>query len=152
MAQKAHHPYSVHPGFARMGAKGQALAELEQEYRAGIPQMVEGQFAGPKAELRPLYEKLLAVCLAVGKEAKAVPAKTQVAIYRTHVIANIKIATRTRIDLGLSLGNMRTPARLKDTGGFQKKDRITRRIEITSPADIDADLKKWLKKAYELDG
>ena len=144
-------PYSVHPGFARMGNKGKALEELEQEYLAEIPQMVEGQFAGPKAELRPLYEQLLAVCLAAGKEAKAVPAKTQVAIYRKHVIANIKIATKTRIDFGLSLGNMKTPARLKDTGGYQKKDRITRRIEITSQDDIDADLKKWLKTAYDLD-
>jgi hypothetical protein len=38
-----------------------------------------------------------------------------------------------------------------DTGGFEKKDRITRRIEVRSKADIDDELKKWLKKAYEMD-
>ena len=43
------------------------------------------------------------------------------------------------------------PARLIDTGGFAKKDRITHRIEITSLSDIDDDVKKWLKTAYELD-
>jgi hypothetical protein len=34
---------------------------------------------------------------------------------------------------------------------LRKKDRITRRIEVRSKADIDDELKKWLKKAYEMD-
>jgi hypothetical protein len=46
---------------------------------------------------------------------------------------------------------MKTPKRLIDTGGFEKKDRITRRIEVKSKADIDDELKRWLRKAYEGD-
>ena len=46
---------------------------------------------------------------------------------------------------------MKTPKRLIDTGGYQKKDRITRRIEVKSKSDIDDELKRWLKKAYEMD-
>jgi hypothetical protein len=61
------------------------------------------------------------------------------------------VATNTRIDLGLALGNMKTPKRLVDTGGYEKKDRITRRIEVKTIADVDDDLKKWLKKAWEAD-
>ena len=38
-----------------------------------------------------------------------------------------------------------------DTGGLAKKDRITHRIEIRSVSDIDDEVKKWLKTAYELD-
>jgi len=38
-----------------------------------------------------------------------------------------------------------------NAGGFEKKDRITRRIEVRSKADIDDELKKWLKEAYEMD-
>jgi hypothetical protein len=57
----------------------------------------------------------------------------------------------TRIDLGLALKNTKIPKRLIDTGGFAKKDRITHRIEITSMKDIDADVKKWLTIAYEMD-
>jgi hypothetical protein len=30
-------------------------------------------------------------------------------------------------------------------------DRITRRIAVTSKADIDGELKQWLKKAWEMD-
>jgi hypothetical protein len=46
---------------------------------------------------------------------------------------------------------MKTTKRLIDTGGYEKKDRITRRIEIKSKADIDDELKRWLKNAYDTD-
>jgi hypothetical protein len=74
-----------------------------------------------------------------------------VPFYRKHVFAQIKPATNTRIDLGLALGNMSTPKRLIDTGGYEKKDRITRRIEVKAKGDIDDELRKWLKKAWEMD-
>jgi hypothetical protein len=108
-------------------------------------------FVGPPAALRPVYDELLKMALAVGKGAQACPGKTAVALYRNHVFAQIKVATSTRIDFGLALGNRRTPKRLLDTGGFEKKDRITRRIEVKSKGDIDDELKKWLRKAYEED-
>jgi len=63
----------------------------------------------------------------------------------------IKPANNSRIDLGLALGERKTPKRLIDTGGFEKKDRITRRIEITKADDIDDAVKRWLKVAYDLD-
>lgn len=37
------------------------------------------------------------------------------------------------------------------TGGFKKKDRITQRIPIATLDEIDAEVKKWLKTAYDLD-
>jgi hypothetical protein len=74
-----------------------------------------------------------------------------VPFYRNHVFAQIKPSTNTRIDLGFALGNTKTPKRLIDTGGYEKKDRITRRIEIKSKADIDDEVKRWLKKAYDMD-
>jgi hypothetical protein len=68
-----------------------------------------------------------------------------------HVFAQIKPTTRTRIDLGLALGDTPATGRLIDTGGFEKKDRITHRIPITSPAEIDDEVKRWLKTAYDRD-
>jgi hypothetical protein len=38
-----------------------------------------------------------------------------------------------------------------DTGGFVKKDRITHRIEVTKPGDIDGTVERWLRVAYERD-
>lgn len=45
----------------------------------------------------------------------------------------------------------RTPARLINTGGLKKGDRITHRIEVTSLADIDEDLMRWLERAHDMD-
>jgi hypothetical protein len=111
----------------------------------------EAQYSGARAALRPVYDELLKVGLAVGKEARACPCKTMVPLYRNHVFAQIKASTNTRIDLGLAVGDLKTPKRLIDTGGFAKKDRITRRIEIRSKADLDDEVRKWLTKAYEID-
>ena len=120
-------------------------------YLKTASEWVEAQYSGPRAALRPLYEQLLKLGFSLGKDVKACPCKTMVPLYRNHVFAQIKPSTNTRIDLGFALGNMKTPKRLIDTGGYEKKDRITRRIEVRSKADIDDELKRWLKKAYEMD-
>lgn len=118
---------------------------------------VEEMFGGAKAALRPMYEELLRLGLSMGPEAKACPCKTMVPLYRNHVFAQIKPTTQTRIDLGLALaahGDARTgrlPARLIPTGGLEKKDRITHRIEIKSLKDIDGEVREWMKTAYRLD-
>jgi hypothetical protein len=108
-------------------------------------------FAGAKAPMRPIYDALLTRALSIGPDVMACPCKTIVPIYRAHVFAEIKPSTRTRIDLGLALENTKTSARLINTGGFKKGDRITHRIEVTSLADVDADLMRWLERAHEMD-
>ncbi len=112
--------------------------------------LVDSMFAA-KESLRPIYDKLLQLGLALGKDVKACPCKTIVPLYRRHVFAQIKPASKTRIDFGFALHDTKPTARLLDTGGFAKKDRITHRIAISTPADIDEEVKSWLKKAYQLD-
>ena len=125
--------------------------DTPEKYLKTAEKYVEEMLAGKKAALRPLYDQLLELGLGTGSESKACPCKTIVPLYRNHVFAQIKPTTNTRIDLGFSLGKMKMPKRLIDTGGFVKGDRITHRIEITTPADIDAEVKRWLKTAYDLD-
>jgi hypothetical protein len=114
---------------------------------------VEKQYAGPKAGLRSIYEELLVLGKSLGADVKACPCKTMVPLYREHVFAQIKPTTNSRVDLGFALAKYKgkLPKRLVDTGGLAKKDRITHRIQLKSVAEIDGDLKKWLKTAYELD-
>lgn len=114
---------------------------------------VEEQYSGAKAALLPMYEELLQVGTSIGEEAKACPCQTMVPLYRNHVFAQIRPTTNTRIDLGLALTHHkgRLPKRLIDTGGLKKKDRITHRIAISSTKEIDGEVKKWLKIAYDLD-
>ncbi len=126
--------------------------ELDPEsYLESAEKYVAEMFAGPKAFLRPIYDRLLKLGLSVGKEAKACPCQTIVPLYRNHVFAQIKPTTRTRIDIGFALGDLKPEGRLIDTGGFAKKDRITHRIPITSVNEIDDEVRHWLKVAYERD-
>jgi len=134
----------------RSFGKGEEAGDPDAYLRAA-EKYVEEMFAGKKAALRPLYDELLQLGLKTGKDVKACPCQTIVPLYRKHVFAQIKPTTQTRIDLGFALGNMKTPKRLIDTGGFARKDRITHRIEITSLKDIDDDLKHWLQVAYDRD-
>ena len=110
---------------------------------------VKEMFEGKKAGLKPIYDALLDLGLKQGKDVKACPCKTIVPLYRNHVFAQIKPTTATRIDFGFALKDTKVKGRLIDTGGFAKKDRITHRIEIKGPEEIDDFVKKWLKTAYE---
>jgi hypothetical protein len=112
---------------------------------------VEEMFAGGKGPLRPIYDELLHLGLGIGPEAKACPCQTMVPLYREHVFAQIKPSTRTRIDLGFALRDTPPTGRLLDTGGWAKKDRITHRIPISSLADIDDEVLRFLQAAYDLD-
>jgi Domain of unknown function (DUF5655)/Domain of unknown function (DUF4287) len=124
-----------------------------EEYLASAVRYVEQQYLGKKAALRPIYDQLLAAGKSLVPDVKACPCRTMVPLYRNHVFAQIKASTNTRIDFGLCLTTYKgkLPKRLIDTGGLATKDRITHRIEVTKPEEIDADLKKWLRVAYELD-
>ncbi|MGA2965575.1 MAG: DUF5655 domain-containing protein [Terriglobales bacterium] len=151
--KKEHKLGSISAAWIAERLEGQGLEEDSPEvYLKTAAEWVEAQYSGPRAALRPLYEQLLELGFSLGSDVKACPCKTMVPLYRDHVFAQIKAATNTRIDLGLALGNMKTPKRLIDTGGYEKKDRITRRIEVRTKADIDEEVTRWLKKAYEIDG
>lgn len=129
--------------------------ETDEGYLAAAARHVEAQYAGKKAALRPIYERLLELGLSMGPDARACPCKTMVPLFREHVFANITPSTNARVDLGLALAKLpeaEVPARLVDTGGRAKKDRITHRIPLGSVGDIDAFVESWLRRAYELDG
>ncbi len=112
---------------------------------------VENMFSGKKEGLRPIYDKLLRLGLSLAKDVKACPCETMVPLYRHHVFAQIKPSTQTRIDLGFALGPLKAEGRLIDTGGFAKKDRITHRIPISSLPEIDHEVTRWLRRAYDKD-
>jgi predicted transport protein len=113
--------------------------------------LVEAMFSGPKAELLPIYEKLLKLGLSLGKDVTASPGKTMVALYRKRVFARITPTTRTRVDLQIALEETTKPtARLKDIQD-KSKNRINRQIGVTSVAEIDDEVKRLLKHAYDLE-
>ncbi len=134
-------------------AAGKAQNDAPEAYLAEAERYVEDMFAAKKAHLLPIYERLLEMGRALGKDVKFCPCKTMVPFYRNHVFAEVKPATLKRVDPGLALGKTKVPSRsrLVDTGGAAKKDRITHEFELATVADIDDEVGRWLAKAYELD-
>jgi len=134
----------------RAEGKGTETDDPETYLRAA-EKSVEEMFSGKKVVLRPAYDALLQLGLSMGKDVKACPCSTIVPLYRKHVFAQIKPTTLTRIDMGFALGARKPEGRLIDTGGYAKKDRLTHRIPISSVKEIDSEVKKWMRAAYEAD-
>jgi len=125
--------------------------DTPEGYLRLAPVYVEQMYAGPKAALKPIHDELVQLARLLGDDVRICPCKTIVPFYRRHAFAQIKPAATKRIDLGLALGEEPFTARLRDTGGLAKKDRITHAVVITSLSDIDLQVKRWLKQAYERD-
>lgn len=124
--------------------------EDPEVYLKQAGQWVEAMFE-KKPLLRPLYDQALKFGKSLGKDVKVCPCQTMIPFYRNNVFAKLTASTKTRLDLGLCLRGVPFSDRLIDTGGTAKKDRITHNIAITSLKDFDAELKRWWKKAYEMD-
>lgn len=138
----------------RAGAgPGRAFDDTPEGYLAAAPGFVAAQYGGRKAALRPLFEQIAHRARALGADVRVCPCETLVPFYRNHVFAQVK-PFAARLDLGLALGDpaaVEDPGgRLKDTGGFAKKDRITHKVEIASESDLEIAL-AWLGRAYERD-
>ena len=133
-------------------AEGKGSEDSDPDaYLKAAETYVEEMYKGGKAGLRPIHDRILKMAVKLGKDVKVCPCQTIVPLYRNHVFAQIKPATQKRIDLGFALKDRKATGRLIDTGGFAKKDRITHRIPIGSLDELDAEVERWLKTAYELD-
>jgi hypothetical protein len=133
----------------RVHGKGEDDIDPET-YLRSAEKYVQDMFSGKREGLRPIYERLLKIGMALGDDVKVCPCQTMVPLYRENVFAQIKPSTNSRIDLGLCLRQSKTlPKRIVPTGGLEKGDRITHPIPITSIDEIDADVQRWLKTAYD---
>ena len=65
-------------------------------------QVLDGLYAGPKAALRPIHDKLLVELRKLGSFEEA-PKKTYVSYRRKKQFAMIGPATRTRVEVGLNV-------------------------------------------------
>jgi hypothetical protein len=134
--------------------EGRQTGEADlKAYLRRAPEYVEAMYAGPKAGLRPIHDALIQFSRSLGADVRICPSERLISLYREHVIAEIRPATRTRIELGLALrGAKREPdGRFVETTGSAKGGRITHRIAIHSIEEIDDEVRGWVRAAYDLD-
>jgi hypothetical protein len=137
--------HGVTHGFANMIAL-QALQSDSQttDDKEGL---VDAQYAGAKAELRPIYDKLLAAIHKFGNDVEVSPKKAYVSVRRNKQFAIIQPSTATRVDVGINLKGVEPAGRLEPSGSFNAM--VSHRVRLLKPSDVDAELLAWLKKAYE---
>ena len=114
---------------------------------AGSDDLVAAQFAGKKQGLRPIYEALIAAVAKLGQDVEVAPKKTYVSLRRNKQFALIQPSTATRVDVGLNLKGTPPKGRLEASGSFNAM--VSHRVRVESKGAVDAELKGWLKQAYE---
>jgi hypothetical protein len=110
--------------------------------------LLDGMYSGDRAALRPVYDRLAETARKLGSDVELTVCKTYVGMRRGRQFAMIKPTTRTRVDLGLVLPEIRPGGRLSKAGSIGN-DRMTHRIGIQAAKEVDGEVKRWLKAAYD---
>jgi hypothetical protein len=120
---------------------------------AAVPASVDGDpldaiYAGPKAALRALHERLSAEIDKLGGCEK-IPKKTYMSLRRRKQFAMLGPATKDQIELGLNAKDLPASARLKalPPGGMCQYT-----VRLSRVSEIDAELLAWVRSAYEAAG
>lgn len=133
--------HGVTHGFAN------SIAILHRERRIDRTDddLVDAQYSGSKASLRPLHDRLVEIARSLGDDVEIAPKRTSVSLRRRTQFALIEPASAQRIALGLNLGDAAASGRLLSVKGM-----CTHRVDVRSLDDIDDELVRWLRRAYEL--
>lgn len=107
--------------------------------------LVDAQYAGAKAALRPILDRLVNAARSFGDDVDVAPKKTGVSLRRRKQFALVEAASAKRVQLGLNLAKAPATDRLRAAGGM-----CTHRVDIASVDEVDDELLGWLRGAYDL--
>jgi hypothetical protein len=113
---------------------------------AGRQDLLEAQYQGAKAALRPVYNAVAAAVRKFGPDVEFAPKKAYVSLRRSKQFGLIQPAAK-RVDVGLILKGVPPAGRLEASGSFNAM--FTHRVRVASAAEVDSELIGWLRKAYE---
>jgi hypothetical protein len=115
---------------------------------ASIDDVLGEIYSGPKAELRPIHDRLMDAINQFG-EFEIAPKKGYVSLRRKKQFAMIGPAAKTRLEVGLNLKGVEATERLValPPGGM-----CPFKVNVTRIEEVDAELISWIKGAYESAG
>ena len=117
--------------------------------RPTVEQYIDGQYAGPKAALRPVFDAVRAAAVALGDDVTLEGRGTYVPFVRKRQFAAVAAPTATRLDLGLRLADPPPSDRLETA---KAPGSATHRVRLTAVADVDDEVRALLRAAYEQNG
>ncbi|HTU10834.1 MAG TPA: DUF5655 domain-containing protein [Allosphingosinicella sp.] len=113
----------------------------------GDEALMAAMFAGPKAALRPIHDRLTAFLDTLGTDVEFAPKKGYVSVRRAKQFAILQPSTKDRFDLGLNLKGVAPAGRLEASGSFNAM--VSHRVRIGGLDEVDGDVEAWLRDAYE---
>ncbi len=108
---------------------------------------VARHFRGDRARWRKPYEDLLAKIDKFGPDVSVSPTNTYISILRQGKKFAIVQVTADRLDIGIKQKGAKTTDRLQAAGAWNSM--VTHRVHIDDPEQIDAQVLRWLKQAFD---
>ena len=108
--------------------------------------LIEQQYKG-KEELKKIYDYVIGEIKKFGADIELSPKKAYVSLRRKKQFAIVQPSTKTRMDIGLNLKNVEPAGALEAGGSWNAM--CTHRIKIEKEKDVDANVLKWIKQAYD---
>ncbi len=109
--------------------------------------LVSSQYAGPKANLHPIYDAIISAVKKFGKDMELSPKKAYVSLRRSKQFAIIQPSTKTRVDVGINLKGHKVTDRLEASGSFNSM--VSHRVRIADKKEVNKELISWLREAYD---
>ena len=111
-------------------------------------ELVDAQYAGVKAGLRPIYENIISAVEDFGSDVEIAPKKAYISLRRRKQFGLIQPSTKTRVDVGVILKGHDPNGRLEAAGSFNSM--CSHRVKVTDKEQVDDELINWLKQAYDV--
>ncbi|MGD9954675.1 MAG: DUF5655 domain-containing protein [Candidatus Nanopelagicales bacterium] len=136
---------------AVVGAQGKDLSALDgaapaPAAPAGDP--LDAIYTGGKAHLRSVHDAVIAAVDSLGDYEQA-PKKSYVSLRRKKQFAMVGPATKDLVEIGLNVKDLPDSARLK---AMPAGSMCSYTLRIGTAKEVDAELKRWLKAAYDAAG
>jgi hypothetical protein len=109
---------------------------------------VDEIYAGPKAALRPIHERVMAAIGGFGAFEIA-PKKGYLSLRRKKQFAMVGPATKTQVEIGINAKGLAGGARLVvvPPGGMCQY-----KVRVAAASEVDAELVAWLRAAFDAAG
>ena len=137
-------------GLSHGSANRVALVAMDALAPADVsPDPVASLYAGDKAALLPIHERLMDVFGGLGSDVEVAPKKGYLSLRRRKQFAMIKPAAK-HVDLGLVLPGQPADARRESAATFNAL--FTHRVRVRSVDGVDPELASWIGEAYDAAG
>lgn len=130
-------------------AVADAAARAAGWVRPTVEQYVDSQYTGAKAALRPIFDAVREAAVSLGDDVVLEGRGTYVPFVRRRQFAAVAAATAARVDLGLRLPDPPASPRLEPA---KAPGSATHRVQLSSVADVDDEVRALLRAAYDQNG